>query len=96
MRAGQLDFNSKRRLLAAEVQTFRPSLAFSSPLSLPTPARVHLINFPFPEPTWSEGMRSLVMLSQSFGEEKNKETDWRARVHESLPLSRRLANTATC
>lgn len=29
-------------------------------------------------------MRSLVMLSQSFGEEKNKETDWRARVRESL------------
>lgn len=41
-------------------------------------------------------MRSLVMLSQSFGEEKKKETDRRHWVHESLPRGYRLANTAKC
>lgn len=45
-------------------------------------------------------MRSLVMLSQSFGEEKkkkkNKGTDWRPRVRESLPPGYGLANTAKC
>lgn len=47
--------------------------AFPSPLlSLPTPAQGHPKDFPFPEPMWSEGVRSLVMLSQSFGEEKKK------------------------
>lgn len=44
-------------------------------------------------------MRSLVMLSQTFGEGKkknNKGTDWRPRVRESLPPGYRLANTAKC
>lgn len=79
-RAGQLDFKVK---VAGGWGTLRPSL--SPLLSLPTPAQGHPIDFPFPEPMWSEGVRSLVMLSQSFGEEKKKNWPERPWVQEPLP-----------
>lgn len=75
-RAGQLDFNPKRRSLAAEAQASGPSLSPRSVLAYPCPSSPSQL--PIPSVEWRDEVFGYAESIIWWGKNKIKETDWEA------------------